>query len=231
VNVSPKGVKGTFHAVEPNKFWYEDLSGSGVETISHIRENGRITILFNAFEGPPRIARLFGTGRFHEFGTKEYDQYIPADKRQPGSRAVIIVDVHKVGTSCGWGIPYYQFLSHRPTLNNWAGGFERPKSPSAEWDMKKWWRLENTKSIDGLTGLSIAGTSEKPFKSVWDGPIKPVKVSKVANEKCGWEVKTFTRSETWMDPRLIVGLVIGVLLSSMVNFLTFSSLKSVLLLH
>ena len=62
VNVSPKGVRDSFHYVSPTRVWYQDLTGSGVETISHLRENGRITLMFNAFEGPPRIVRLFGIG-------------------------------------------------------------------------------------------------------------------------------------------------------------------------
>lgn len=62
INVSPKGVRDSFHVVSPTRVWYQDLSGSGVETISHIRENGRMTIMFSAFDGPPRIMRLFGTG-------------------------------------------------------------------------------------------------------------------------------------------------------------------------
>ena len=62
VNVSPKGVRDCFHVVSPTRVWYQDLSGSGVETISHLRENGRVTLMFSAFVGPPRIVRLFGTG-------------------------------------------------------------------------------------------------------------------------------------------------------------------------
>ena len=62
VNVSPKGAFDCFHLVDANKIWYEDLTGSGNETISHLRENGRITVMFVAFEGPPRIVRFFGTG-------------------------------------------------------------------------------------------------------------------------------------------------------------------------
>lgn len=62
VNVSPKGISGTFHVVDERTVWYEDVTGSGVETISHLRENGRVTIMFNAFDGPPRIVRLWGTG-------------------------------------------------------------------------------------------------------------------------------------------------------------------------
>lgn len=103
-----------FHIVNPRQVWYEDLTGSGesesvveclswktrpgVETISHLRENGRITVLFNAFEGPPRIARLYGRGTVYEFGTPEYNSFIPAESRKPGSRSVIVVDVYKVST-------------------------------------------------------------------------------------------------------------------------------------
>ncbi|KAG5336867.1 hypothetical protein C0989_011722 [Termitomyces sp. Mn162] len=116
VNISPKGVEGTFHIANPRRVWYEDLSGSGVETISHIRENGRVTILFNAFEGPPRIVRLYGKGqvasfirkvRFayrvspgsvFEFGTSDYNTLLPEGIRHPGSRAVIVLDIFKVAT-------------------------------------------------------------------------------------------------------------------------------------
>ena len=67
INVSPKGLRGTFHIVNANKVWYEDISGSGVETIAHVKENGRITIMFSAFKGPPRIVRLFGKGELAQF--------------------------------------------------------------------------------------------------------------------------------------------------------------------
>ena len=63
VNLSPKGLKGSFHIISPNRVWYQDITGSGVETISHLRENGRITLMFNAFEGAPRICRLWGIGK------------------------------------------------------------------------------------------------------------------------------------------------------------------------
>jgi hypothetical protein len=70
----------------------------GSETIAHLRENGRITILFHAFEGPPRIVRLFGHGIIHEFGTPEYNRYLPGTARTAGSRAVIVIDIDRVGT-------------------------------------------------------------------------------------------------------------------------------------
>ncbi|KAJ2923389.1 hypothetical protein H1R20_g13705, partial [Candolleomyces eurysporus] len=140
VNVSPKGFERTMNVVldesedgqqleagpdgdddrlrkASSHVWYEDLTGSGVETISHLRENGRITVLFTAFEGPPRIVRLFGTGKVYEFGTPEYDTFLPPEKRQPGSRAVIWVDVHKVGTSCGYSIPFFTYKAPRMRLH------------------------------------------------------------------------------------------------------------------
>ena len=103
VNVSPKGVRDSFHVLSPTRVWYQDLSGSGVETISHLRENGRITLMFSAFDGPPRIVRLFGVGSVHEFGTPEYEELIPPENRRPGSRAAIVIDVHKVGSVSGFG--------------------------------------------------------------------------------------------------------------------------------
>jgi len=89
VNVSPKGIADCFHVLNSKQVWYEDLTGSGVETISHVKENGRITIMFSAFEGPPRILRLFGVGTVHEYGSPEYNKFIPPTSRKPGSRSVI----------------------------------------------------------------------------------------------------------------------------------------------
>lgn len=107
VNVSPKG-GAYFGVVDEKTFWYMDLTGSGNETISHLYEpgNGRITVLFNAFEGPPRILRLFGHGRVLENESKEFDDFIAKHevKTIPGSRSIIVVDIHQVGTSCGFSV-------------------------------------------------------------------------------------------------------------------------------
>ncbi|CAE6498312.1 unnamed protein product [Rhizoctonia solani] len=98
VNVSPKGMTGTFKVLGPNSCFYQDLSGSGVETISHLRENGRITVMFSAFKGSPRIVRLFGTGIVHELGSPRYEELVPPAVRLPGSRAAIEVNIHKVAS-------------------------------------------------------------------------------------------------------------------------------------
>ncbi|KAI0917721.1 hypothetical protein AcV7_007058 [Taiwanofungus camphoratus] len=175
VNLSPKGLTGSFHVVDEHTVWYEDLTGSGSETMSHLREegNGRITIMFCAFEGAPRILRMFGTGKVHEFGTPEYAALLPPESRRPGSRCAIVIDVHKVGTSCGFGVPQYAFKAHRPTLLNWCAGLEmkdqalaaspaksaKSEVPIAEGGLKAYWIKENLVSIDGLPAMRGAHTS------------------------------------------------------------------------
>jgi len=213
VNLSPKAGLGTFHVVDKNTVWYEDVTGSGAETISHIRENGRITILFNAFEGPPRIGRLFGKGTVYEFDTPEYNAFIPPDKRRTGSRAVIVIAVHKVGTSCGFGIPFFDYRAERPKLDEVALMHEVidnkaiPEIP--ENGLKSYWKANNTKSIDGLPGLQTAHHSTIRF------------------EACGVPVKSrFPYAESLMTKELrtalmaalVVGLAFcaGILLSARV---------------
>lgn len=121
VNVSPKGGK-YFGVLDRKTFWYQELTGSGNETISHIYEpgNNRVTIMLNAFEGPPRIMRLFGHGRVIENGAPGFDEFVKAQKVDciPGTRSIIIVDIHQVGTSCGFSVPYYDFQDYRPILND-----------------------------------------------------------------------------------------------------------------
>ncbi|KAJ7457221.1 hypothetical protein B0H11DRAFT_1873783 [Mycena galericulata] len=170
INVSPKGGEGMFHIVNPRQVWYEDLTGSGVETISHLRENGRITVLFNAFDGPPRIARLYGRGTVYEFGTPEYSSFIPAESRKPGSRSVIVVDVYKVSTSCGYAVPFFDFKAHRTRLLTWAAKKENLDVSEANSEssgvvdgLKRYWNKSNSHSLDGLTGLTVAPFTTETF--------------------------------------------------------------------
>jgi hypothetical protein len=120
VNVSPKGGQ-YFGIVDPTTFWYIDLTGSGVETLSHLQEpgNGRITVLFNAFEGPPKIVRLWGKGEVLEYGTKKFQEFVKEHnvKTIDGTRAVVVVHIHQVGSSCGFSMPVFDFKDFRPTLN------------------------------------------------------------------------------------------------------------------
>ena len=136
INVSPKG--GEYFGLLDNKtFWYMELTGSGSETLAHLYEprNGRITVMFNSFEGPPRILRLWGKGRVYESGTGEFDSFISKHdvKTIPGTRSIIVVDVHQVGSSCGFSVPYYEFKGHRQVLNDhFRKKEERYKAGSAK---------------------------------------------------------------------------------------------------
>jgi len=217
VNISPKGVEGTFHVVNSRQVWYEDLSGSGAETISHIRENGRITILFNAFDGPPRIIRLYGKGTIYEIGTPEYDAFLPQGYRQPGSRSVIFVDVFKVGTTCGYAVPYYSFVGHRTQLLDWAEkkeALDRVPGGRGAKGMRSWWISENTKSLDGLPALRVATRDTQPI------PIsKPIP----GREGVGAEQKTHLVLHG-SDPLLmIVAFLVGVLVTSLSGRISFIS--------
>ncbi|KAF8217998.1 hypothetical protein K438DRAFT_1914181 [Mycena galopus ATCC 62051] len=209
VNVSPKGGEGMFHIANPRQVWYEDLTGSGVETVSHLRENGRITVLFNAFEGPPRIARLYGRGTVYEFGTPEFNRFISSESRKPGTRAIIVVDVHKVGTSCGYAVPFFGFKSHRTRLLTWAQKKEELDTADGSVSglvdgLKRYWNTKNMKSLDGLAGLTVAPYTSENFA------VKNV-TYKADNEKT-------SRNRDWWatdlgSGSLLVGFSLGVLVT------------------
>jgi hypothetical protein len=118
VNVSPKGGQ-YFGLLDDKTFWYMDLSGSGCETIAHLRENGRITVMFNAFDGSPRIVRLWGHGKILEREDPEFKTFVAKNGIEviPASRSIIVVDVHQVGSSCGYSVPFFEFRDFRKTLN------------------------------------------------------------------------------------------------------------------
>ncbi|GJE92271.1 hypothetical protein PsYK624_084250 [Phanerochaete sordida] len=177
VNVSPKG-QPTLKVVNSKAVWYLDLTGSGNETISHLYEpgNARMTLMFEAFQGPPQIVRLFGHGRVIERGTPEFDELLdnrgpdgygwPTPELQPGARAIIWLDIEKVGTSCGYSVPFYEFKGHRDVLKNWSVTLEKndrevedPWSLHPKKSLKNYWLHFNTWSMDGLPGYK--GVSDR----------------------------------------------------------------------
>lgn len=116
VNVSPKGPIGSLRILGPDRVAYLDVSGSGAETIAHVRENGRIVIMLCAFEGPPRIVRFHGTGRvvrWDEPGFAEAAAGLDSPTIDAANRAVVIVDVKRVSDSCGYGVPLMAFEGTR----------------------------------------------------------------------------------------------------------------------
>src|SRR5262245_32572530 len=107
VNLSPKGLD-TFRILGPSQIGYLDYVGSGAETIAHLRENGRIVVMLCAFEGAPRIVRLHGRGRVLEPQDPEFAALRPRFPAETPARALICVDLERIGDSCGYGVPLYQ---------------------------------------------------------------------------------------------------------------------------
>ena len=145
LNLSPKGVAGTFAVCGPRSVAWLDLTGSGVETIAHLRENGRIVVMFCAFTGAPRIVRLHGRGAVVAPGAAAFDELVTRFPQLPGVRAVITVDVERISDSCGFGVPRMTPDGDRDDLLRWA----QRKGPAG---IAEYQRTRNATSIDGLPG-------------------------------------------------------------------------------
>lgn len=148
VNVSPKGHADTFAVLNPKRVAYLDLTGSGAETLAHLRDNGRITVMFCAFEGSPDVLRLHGHGRFVLPREAEFAKLAPRFKDRPGQRCIVIVDVERVSTSCGFAVPLYQYAGERDLLERSNGR----KTPD---ELATYHRTRNATSIDGLPALPV----------------------------------------------------------------------------
>ena len=155
VNVSPKGTRGTFRVLDPRTFSYLDLTGSGVETVGHLRENGRICVMFCAFDGGPNIVRLHGTGRVVRRDDPAFPDAVAVfgeagASRLPQARAVIVVDIGRVSDSCGYAVPKMALVEERDVLDAWSRnrGQDKLDEYRAKW---------NTTSLDGLPALTGAG--------------------------------------------------------------------------
>jgi len=119
VNLSPKGID-SFRVLSPNRVAYMDIIGSGNETSAHLIENGRLTIMFCAYDGAPNILRLYGKGYTVLPGDDEWPQLVPLFQLQLATRQLIVADIHKVQTSCGFSVPYYEYLGERDQAQKWA---------------------------------------------------------------------------------------------------------------
>jgi hypothetical protein len=135
VNVSPKGPIGALRIVDEHTVEYDDYIGSGAETIAHLRENGRICVMFCAFEGPPRIVRLHGRG-----------EVVPGEDVADGVRGVIRVHVDRIADSCGYGVPLMEYSGERPQREAWVA------SKGAD-GLRAYVAEKNAVSIDGLPAV------------------------------------------------------------------------------
>jgi hypothetical protein len=145
INLSPKGLHA-LRVLDERSVAYLDLTGSGNETAAHINVDGRLTVMFCAFQGPPLILRLYGKGQTIARGTAHYDQLLAdafGGEEPVGARQIIRLDIEKVQTSCGYGVPLLHYKGERPSLDNWA-------TSKGEDGLKRYRREKNMVSIDGF---------------------------------------------------------------------------------
>ncbi len=145
VNCSPKG-GDSFRILDPLTVAYLDLTGSGAETIAHLRENGRIVIMFCALDGPPMIVRLHGRGEVVTPGHHDFASLMAHFPQNPGTRTIIRVRITRVSESCGYGVPFFDYRGERESLDKWAQAQGAPT-------LEAYRQTKNARSIDGLPAL------------------------------------------------------------------------------
>lgn len=145
INCSPKG-GDSFRVLDPVTVAYQDLTGSGAETIAHLRENGRVVIMFCAFDGAPRIVRLHGQGEALTSGHADYASLAARFPPHLGTRAFIRIAVSRIADSCGYAVPLYEYRAERDILDKWT----EAKGPDK---IKEYQRAKNARSLDGLPAI------------------------------------------------------------------------------
>jgi hypothetical protein len=155
VNVSPRPT-GALRVLDERTIVFLDLTGSGSETAAHLLADGRITLMFCAFEEPPNILRLYGHGTSLVRGSSEYASLLDSEfgSEEPlGGRQIVRIDIDLVQTSCGYGVPLFDYAGERTILQRWAEN-------KGEAGLREYWRMKNARSIDGLpTGLGVEDPS------------------------------------------------------------------------
>ena len=147
VNCSPKGLDSLV-VLGPMQMAYVDVGGSGIETVAHLKENGRITIMLCAFDGPPKTFRFYGHGTVTEPHEEGFADLLVNFQQQPSVRNIITVDVDLIMDSCGYGVPMYDFKKQRSSFDNYLAD----KSEEFLLDYR---RDRNATSLDGLQGLDV----------------------------------------------------------------------------
>jgi hypothetical protein len=147
INCSPKGAD-SFRIIDAHTVAYQDLTGSGIETIAHIQENNRIVIMFCAFTGAPKIVRFHGKGTPVFQDDSGYEELSKLFPKHPGERAIIKIDVQRISSSCGYSVPLYDYVAQRDVLDDWTNS----KSPE---ELVSYRKKSNQLSIDGLPGIKV----------------------------------------------------------------------------
>jgi hypothetical protein len=152
VNLSPKGSRDTFAVLGPRTVAYLDLTGSGAETIAHLRQNGQITIMFCSFTHEAKVLRLYGDGQVALPGSARWDELAVRFPRTvdaaelTNERAIIVVELQRIADSCGYAVPVMDLAHERDVLDRWAA-----KKTAAE--LASYRADHNAVSIDGLPAL------------------------------------------------------------------------------
>jgi len=155
INLSPKGLD-SFRILTPNRVAYVDLTGSGNETSAHLRDNGRITLMFCAFDGEPQILRLFGRGTVVNQASPDWDDLACQFPPYAGTRQIMVIEVEQSQKSCGMGIPLYTHQNDRKSLTD----YWQKRDPQA---LRSFWQTRNTASIDGLAPYPLDESSDDSF--------------------------------------------------------------------
>lgn len=142
INLSPKGYD-SLRVLGPKKLVWQNLTGSGNETAAHLIKDDRMTIMFCAFEGKPRILRLYGHAKIFHERDAEFQEHIGLFEKNVGSRQIIEMEIDSVLNSCGYSIPYMDFKEERVQLNSWSKKQGKEK-------INSYWKERNSKSIDGF---------------------------------------------------------------------------------
>lgn len=142
INVSPKGMD-SFRVLGPNRVIWLNMTGSGNETSAHVQQDGRMTVMFCAFTGKPLILRLYGQARVIHHYDSEWDELFANFPSNPGARQVFDMTVDLVQTSCGMGVPYFDYVEEREQLTTWAS----KQGPDG---IQQYWHDKNQQSLDGI---------------------------------------------------------------------------------
>jgi predicted pyridoxine 5'-phosphate oxidase superfamily flavin-nucleotide-binding protein len=142
VNVSPKGLD-TLRVLDERTVAYLDLTGSGAETAAHLRENGRVTLMWCALDGPPRIVRVHGRGEYVAVDDERIAGRFPAYR---GARGAVIVHAERISDSCGYAVPLYEYQGQRSRLTDWA-------DHKTDDELDEYRASKNATSIDGLPAI------------------------------------------------------------------------------
>jgi hypothetical protein len=147
LNCSPKGLD-CLRVLGPTELGYVDTGGSGIETVAHLKENGRIVIMMCAFDGPPKIFRFYGKGTVLEPQDEMFPETLAKFPRQPAARNIIVINIERIIDSCGYGVPIYEYQKDRDSLTNYF-------SNQSDDEILDYRVKNNSGSLDGLPGLEL----------------------------------------------------------------------------